>query len=151
MFFYAVSFLIVLADQVLKALTHQHMVLNQSIPLIDNVIKLTYVRNTGVAFSLFVGFSPYLAVVGAIVVAGVIYFHYQLPARNQVVQMGLSFILGGSLGNLVDRVLRGYVIDYFDITIWPVFNLADMMINIGVIMLAYKLFEEEEKNVSNSA
>ena len=151
MFFYAVSIVIVLADQALKALTHQYMALNQSIPLVDSVIKLTYVRNTGVAFSLFIGFSPYLAVVGAIVVAAVVYFHYQLPAKNKMVQLGLSFILGGSMGNLVDRIMRGYVIDYFDITIWPVFNLADMMINIGVIMLAYKLFEEEEKSVSNSA
>jgi signal peptidase II len=150
MLFYFIAALIAVADQILKIIVHQHMFLNQSIPLIGEVVKLTYVRNTGVAFSLFVGFSPYLAIVGTLVVGLVIYFHYRLTFYNYLVQIGLAFILGGSLGNLIDRFARGYVIDYMDITIWPVFNLADVMINIGVILLAYKLFEEEEKNVSDS-
>ena len=145
MLFYFIALLIAVADQIIKAVVHNNMFLNQSIDLIGNVIKLTYVRNTGMAFSLFVGFSPYIAVVGTLVVALVIFFHYRLARYNFMVQLGLSFILGGSLGNLIDRFARGYVVDYLDITVWPVFNLADVMINVGVILLAYKLFEEEEK------
>jgi len=149
MLFYLIAIVIAAADQIIKAIVHNNMFLNQSIDLIGNVIKLTYVRNTGVAFSLFIGFSPYLAVVGTLVVALVIFFHYRLASLNFIVQLGLSFILGGSLGNLIDRFARGYVVDYMDITIWPVFNLADVMINVGVILLAYKLFEEEEKNAAD--
>jgi signal peptidase II len=150
MLFYLIAILIAAADQLIKYFIQNYLPLNHSIPLIGDVVKLTYVRNTGVAFSLFVGFSPYLAFVGTMVVAVVIFFHYRFKKMNPVVQLGLAFVLGGSLGNLIDRFFRGFVIDYADITIWPVFNLADIMINVGVIMLAYKLFEEEEKNVSDS-
>jgi len=144
MLFYLIAFLVTIGDQIIKILVHKHMYLGQSIPLINDVVKLTYVRNTGAAFSLFIGFSPYLAVVGIVVIAAVIYFHYQIPKDSYVLQLSLAFVLGGSLGNLVDRILYSFVIDYLDITIWPVFNLADLMINIGVIMLIYKLFEKEE-------
>ena len=144
MYFYIIAVLIVISDQAIKYFIHASMRLSQSIPLISNVLKLTYVRNTGAAFSLFVGFSSYLVVIGLIVAAAVVYFHYKGPKKNYYLQIGLAFVLGGSLGNLIDRILRGYVIDYIDITIWPVFNLADIMINVGVILIAYKLFAEEE-------
>jgi signal peptidase II len=64
-------------------------------------------------------------------------------------QIGLAFVLGGSCGNLLDRVFRSYVIDYLDFAIWPVFNLADIMINAGVIVLAYQLFFREKNDVPN--
>ncbi|MBU0672705.1 MAG: signal peptidase II [Candidatus Margulisbacteria bacterium] len=150
MIFYGLALLIVIVDQLIKYLIHQSFSLGQSMPLIGDVIKLTYVRNTGAAFSLFVGFSSYLVVVGIFVVLAVIFFHHRLPAKNYVLQTGLAFVLGGSLGNLADRIFRAYVIDYLDITIWPVFNFADIMINVGVILIAFKLFaEEEKKNVSD--
>lgn len=145
MYFYLIAALIVVADQLLKYVVHGALKLGQSIPLINNVLNLTYVRNTGAAFSLFVGFSSYLVIIGLVVAAAVVYFHYKGPKTNYYMQVGLAFVLGGSLGNLVDRVFRGYVIDYIDIMIWPVFNLADIMINVGVILIAYKLFAEEEK------
>ena len=145
MFFYLIVLIIFVIDQFLKHLVHQSMRLGQSIPLIDGIIKLTYVRNTGAAFSLFVGFSPYLVIVGIAVALAVIYFHYKIPAHKYYLQTGLAFILGGSLGNLADRVFRSFVIDYLDITIWPVFNFADVMINIGVILIAFKLFAKEEE------
>ena len=150
MFFYILALAILIIDQFLKFLVHQSMSLGQSIPLLDGILKLTYVRNTGAAFSLFVGFSPYLLVIGLIVALAVIYFHYKIPARNYYLQTGLAFILGGSLGNLVDRIFRSYVIDYLDITVWPVFNFADIMINAGVILIAFKLFAERKKDVSDS-
>ncbi|MEE8638438.1 MAG: signal peptidase II [Candidatus Margulisiibacteriota bacterium] len=150
MLFYFLAFVIVAIDQSLKYLVHQSMRLGQSIPLIDGILKLTYVRNTGAAFSLFIGFSPYLAVIGFLVVIAVIFFHYKIPLHLRVLQIGLAFVLGGSLGNLIDRVFRTYVIDYLDITIWPVFNFADIMINVGVILIVFKLFAEEEEDVSDS-
>lgn len=149
MLFYSIALLSVVLDQFLKYLVRKNMVIGQSIPLINNAFRLTYVRNTGAAFSLFVGFSSYLAIVGLIVAAVLLYLHYRASSKNYLLQIGLALILGGSFGNLIDRVTRAYVIDYIDIIIWPVFNLADIMINVGVALLAYKLFFKEENNVSN--
>ncbi len=148
MLFYAIASMVVVIDQLIKYVVHQTMQLGQTIPLCG-ILKLTYVRNTGAAFSLFIGFSPYLAVVGVIVVLAVICFHYRLPAKRYDLQSGLAFILGGSLGNLIDRVFRSYVIDYLDITIWPVFNFADIMINAGVILIIFRLCSERKKDVSD--
>lgn len=150
MLFYLGALLITAADQFFKYLVNKNLPPGQSMPLIGNIIKLTYVKNTGAAFSLFVGFSPYLAIVGMAVILAAIYFHFRIPAKNYLAQIALAFILGGSLGNLIDRLFRAYVIDYLDITIWPVFNLADVMINLGVVLLIYNLFKKEGgKDVSN--
>lgn len=141
MYFYFVALTITLLDQAIKYSIDKAMAPGQSLPWIGHLIKLTYVRNTGAAFSLFVGFSPYLAVISIIISAAVIYFHYRLPAKSFLVQTALAFILGGSLGNLADRLLRSYVIDYIDAGFWPVFNLADSMINIGAAMIIFALFK----------
>jgi signal peptidase II len=151
MLFYLGALLVFAIDQILKHLIHKFMFLGQTIPLVNDVVKLTYVRNTGAAFSLFVGFSSYLAIVGLVVTAAVVYFHYRVPAKNLLIQAGLACLLGGSIGNLADRLVRSYVIDYIDITIWPVFNFADIMINVGVIMLAFNFFEKDNKDVSDPA
>jgi signal peptidase II len=147
MIFYLIALIILLVDQLFKFMVQESMRLGQTVPLLGNALKLTYVRNTGAAFSLFVGFSPYLVVAGILVAAAVIYFHYRVPKGNFILQAGLAFVLGGSLGNLVDRIFRSYVIDYIDITVWPVFNFADVMINLGVILIAFKLFEKEKEDV----
>jgi signal peptidase II len=147
MIFYLIALIILVIDQSFKYMVHDSLRLGQTISLMGNALKLTYVRNTGAAFSLFVGFSPYLVVAGILVAAAVIYFHCKIPKKNFILQTGLAFVLGGSLGNLVDRIFRSYVIDYIDITIWPVFNFADIMINLGVILIAFKLFEKEEEDV----
>jgi len=143
-FFYLFVYIIVIIDQALKILIHRFMALGQTIPLIKSLLNLTYVRNTGAAFSLFVGFSPYLVVVGLVVVAAVIFFHHRFSAKKQIVHVALAFILAGSIGNLLDRFFRGYVIDYIDIGGWPVFNFADIMINVGVILFLLFVFEEEK-------
>lgn len=148
MLFYLLASTIAIIDQLLKYFVAKLLFAGQSLPLLNGILKLTYVRNTGAAFSLFVGFSPYLAVVSLIVILIVIYFHHKIPANNQWMQTGLAFILGGSLGNLLDRIFRGYVIDYLDFRIWPVFNFADVMINVGVILVALKLLLGG-RNVSN--
>jgi signal peptidase II len=146
MFFYAGALLVFALDQFFKHLVHQFMHFGQSVPLLGDFVKLTYVRNTGAAFSLFVGFSPYLSIIGVLVVILVIYYHYRVPANNYLLQTGLACLLGGSIGNLADRLIRSYVIDYLDITIWPVFNFADIMINVGVllIMLNYLRSPDQE-------
>lgn len=149
MFFYLLSLAIFVIDQFLKYLVHRFMYLGQSITLLDG-IKLTYVRNTGAAFSLFTGFFAYLSVIGIIVVLAVIYFHHKIPKNKYCLQTALAFILGGSLGNLIDRIFRSYVIDYIDLSVWPVFNLADIMINLGIFLVVIQLIKKEKKRASDS-
>jgi signal peptidase II len=149
MLFYLISGLIVVADQIIKQLVHTYMAFGSSIPLIG-ILKLTYVKNTGAAFSLFTGFTPYLSLISILVIVVVIYFHHKTPVNHYLMQIGLSFVLGGSIGNLIDRLFRSYVIDYIDFTYWPVFNLADSMINIGVLLIIINLLIKEKKNAVNS-
>jgi signal peptidase II len=150
MLFYLLAFLVFGVDQLIKYFVHKEMFLGQSMPLLDGIIKLTYVRNTGAAFSLFSGFSHFLIIVGIVIISLVIYFHYKIPAKWAALQIALAFILGGSLGNLLDRIFRSYVIDYIDVKIWPVFNFSDIMINLGVLLIIFELFLKGKKNVSGS-
>jgi signal peptidase II len=144
MWFYGCALLIVLADQVVKFIVHALISPGQSI-LIYGLLKLTYVRNTGAAFSIFSGFSPQLALIGLVIIAGVLYMHYQIRPKEVLLQIALALVLGGSFGNLIDRIFRSYVVDYIDFTIWPVFNLADIMINVGVALILLRLFMHEHK------
>lgn len=146
--FYIFALAVALIDQTFKYLVHKTMYIGQSIPLLDG-IKLTYVRNVGAAFSLFTGFLQYLIAIGVVVVLMVIYFHHKLPSHSNYIQSALIFILGGSLGNLADRIVRGYVIDYIDLGFWPVFNFADIMINLGVLLIIINLFTEEKRRRGN--
>lgn len=147
MIFYGFVVFIVLIDQIFKALVNKFMGLGETVSLVPGLVDLTYVRNTGAAFSLFVGFSPYLVVVGLVVVAVVAYFHHRLTPKNLVAHTALAFIMGGSIGNLVDRIFLSYVIDYIDFRFWPVFNFADIMINVGVVIFLLFVFEEEKEEI----
>jgi signal peptidase II len=149
MLFYSVALTIAGLDQLLKFLVVKNLALGQSLPLIGRAVKITYVRNTGAAFSLFVGFSPYLALIGLAAAAVVLYWHTRVSPKNRLLQFGLAAVLGGSCGNLLDRVFRSYVVDYLDFKVWPVFNLADIAINVGVVLLAYQLFLKEKDHAAN--
>ena len=107
----------------------------QSLPLLHPVLCLTYVQNTGAAFGLLRG-QQMLFVVLSLAISGWIMRELATrPPRNPPVAWGLALILGGAAGNLIDRVRFGYVLDFIDVRVWPVFNLADSAITIGVGLL----------------
>jgi signal peptidase II len=109
------------------------------IRLIDDVVSLRLVRNPGGAFSVFTGFTPFLAVLAAVLV--VVIVRTTRRTSDRVMAYTLALILGGAVGNLIDRLirspgfLRGHVIDFVDLSFWPTFNLADSAITIGVIVV----------------
>lgn len=150
MFFFTLSLTILIIDQILKYLIRTFIYPGHSIPLLNGILKLTYVQNTGAAFSLFTGYSSFLVAIGVVVAAGVIYFHYRIPSGNHYFQAALAFILGGSLGNLTDRIFRGHVVDYLDFSFWPVFNLADMAINLGIFLIIIDIFRRKKKDAPGS-
>lgn len=149
MLFFAIAAVIFIIDQTIKQIIVNALHPGWSIPLVGQILKLTYVKNTGAAFSLFVGHSAGLAVIGLVIVAGLIYYHYK-KNHDLLFQLGLASLLGGSFGNLFDRLTRGFVVDYIDFGFWPVFNFADIMINIGVAILAYSIIVKGGKRQNAS-
>lgn len=102
-------------------------------------LSFNFVANTGVSFGLFSGYNL-LFVLFSLVVIGFILYIYKKERRFS---LALNFILAGAVGNLVDRLFRGYVVDFVDLGFWPVFNLADVFIIIGGLILVYYLVKEK--------
>ena len=116
------------------------MVVNQTNILINNVLNITYVHNTGAAFSIFSGYSWVLIVIGILAVVGLILYLAKTPHISDFDVFTYSLLLGGILGNLIDRIIHGYVIDYISLNIFgyhfPIFNFADICI-VGSVMLIF--------------
>lgn len=117
---------------------------------LERYVSLTYVTNTGAAFGLFPDYGSIFMIIAVIVVAAIIYYYRHLPSDQWLVQTSLGLQLGGALGNLVDRLCYGHVIDFIDFKVWPVFNLADSALVIGVVILAYYLLRSERREVRKS-
>jgi signal peptidase II len=128
--------LVLLADQTSKALVSRELGDGRVINLIGGFVRLDYTVNSGAAFSIFrAGNLLFIAVAGAASVAILLAFRRIAEARMPV-RLALGLVLGGALGNLTDRVRLGHVIDFIDLRWWPVFNLADSAIVVGVVVLA---------------
>jgi signal peptidase II len=113
------------------------MVPHQSIPVIKNVFHITYVQNTGAAFSILKDKTFLFTVVSSIVIVIITLVLIKLPAKHKAFGIVMALILGGAMGNFIDRLRFGYVVDFLDFRVWPVFNIADCAIVIGVLILAY--------------
>ena len=123
----------------------------ESWPIIPKIFHITYAQNTGAAFSLLRDNNMMLGIIAAVLIIAVIIAYYITKKKDTLYIISLSFILGGSIGNLYDRILRGYVVDFLDFRVWPVFNLADSMINIGFLLLVIHIFMTKgDKDASNS-
>ena len=134
--FLVIFFISIAVDQVTKALVSALMDPGSSITLIPHVLSITYTRNTGAAFGLFAGSGQIVfwsALV--IVVLMLIWFYSAHPQKNIWSFIALGLMMGGAVGNLVDRIFRGRVVDFIDLGWWPVFNMADLAIVAGVIIL----------------
>jgi signal peptidase II len=145
-------FLILVFDRISKTAIRLHFDLGQPIPVIDGAFNITYVQNTGVAFGILDSFSSsfkvvLLCLVAAIAAVAVLIFSFRSSANNRPLQISLSLILAGALGNLYDRIQYGYVVDFLEFHArnhyWPSFNVADSAISIGVVLLAWETFRNE--------
>lgn len=133
------SLLVIFGDQFSKFAVKYFFQKGQPNNIIGDVIRLTYIENPGMAFGIDFGGQPFFTIFASL--ATVVIFVYIVRAReeNIFLRMALALILGGAIGNLIDRILYGKVVDFIDIgaggTRWPVFNLADSAVTIGMIML----------------
>lgn len=135
--FYLISLAVIVLDQILKFLLMKNIAFNQSIPVIKNVFHITLMQNYGAGFGILQGFGS-LFIWVALVVLGLILFYWD-KIKTNAERICMALIVGGLIGNLIDRIIFGYVIDFIDFRIWPVFNIADSAMTIGVIGLLFFL------------
>lgn len=135
--------LLVLLDQGTKLWALTDLKPIGSMTLLEGILDLTFVENRGVAFGLFAGKRWLILLMTALIAAGLLYFYRSLPAERKYRQTkaSLLLILSGAVGNIIDRVGRGYVVDFFEFTFfeWPVFNVADIFVVGGVILLSIQI------------
>jgi signal peptidase II len=135
---------VVAVDQITKVLVDRLMALHESREIVPGLVNLTYVRNRGAAFGILsdaeLPFQPALfTLVSVCALAAIAYYSVKLPATSRLPQTGLALIMGGAVGNLLNRAFLGYVIDFVDVYWaryhWPAFNVADSSISVGVGLL----------------
>jgi signal peptidase II len=126
-------------DQATKLLVVSRMALGESIPVLGPVMSLTRQANTGAFFSLFASAGGLLAVVGVVLVAVLLFWGWRAGNRHPELILPLGLVLGGAMGNLIDRLARGEVVDFLDFHFWPVFNVADIALTAGVLLAILRL------------
>lgn len=134
---------VLVLDQVTKWLVQASMAPFQSIRWVDGVFSLTYVKNYGAAFGILY-YQTFLLIGITLALFAVIWVNRrQFHLQSRIFRLGLALALGGAAGNFLDRVRLGYVVDFLDLQYWPVFNLADTGIVIGVALIIYALLRED--------
>jgi len=136
---------LVIIDQTIKYMVNTNMILGQSYPLIEDFLYITYVKNTGIAFGLFKNNNIFMIILISVIILIVLYFYNKEKNKVFSLNIAITLLISGAVGNLVDRIYYGFIVDYIDFTFWPAFNLADSLIVIGSITLAvYLIFQVEE-------
>jgi len=139
----AAPFVIVILDQLSKAWAGKALIQGESVPLLRGVIHLTLVHNTGAAFGMLRRYPQLFVVIAAAAAVFILFFlakkGHMLGASGKT---AFCFILGGTLGNLIDRLRFGHVIDFIDLRVWPVFNVADSFITVGAVFLGWTLLRD---------
>ncbi len=145
--YYFIIALVLVSDQIVKGLVTGGMAVGQSIPVIDKVFYLTYVQNTGAAFSNFEGQRLLLVAITSIMLAALsFYLVKKRHSEHWTLLVALSLIIAGGVGNLIDRVRLGYVVDMFDFQFWPVFNIADIGVCVGCGFMILYIFMSGREN-----
>jgi signal peptidase II len=135
----SVSSLVLIVDRLTKYFLFRNLSEGESVRLVPGILHITLVLNSGAAFGLFKDRSVFFMVFSALVILFISIYMLRGGCKDLPVLIALSLILGGAAGNLIDRALFGYVIDFLDFRIWPVFNIADASITIGAFILAIRL------------
>jgi len=139
-----VSIAVFLLDQLVKT------IIQKSIPFLSEIrltsfFSIAHVRNTGVAWGMLQGIQLIPVVFALAVVFGILLYQDKLFKQPRIVQVACALILGGALGNLFDRLLYGFVVDYISFSFWPAFNVADSALCIGALLLVYNELVESSR------
>lgn len=145
--YYIVAVIVIAIDQFTKWLVVKHMDLYESIPVIDNFFYLTSHRNSGAAWGILQGQMGLFYIITVIVIIGIIYYMQKFARDSKLSLLALSLVLGGAIGNFIDRLFRKEVVDFLDFIIirydYPIFNVADSALVVGVILIFITIYLEE--------
>ncbi len=144
---FVVVFFTLAVDQISKAVIKHFFVEGQSLPVIPHVFHLTYIRNPGAAFGLLAYQTNFFILATLVVIALVLVVARRIPERRRRLKLSMGLILGGAIGNLIDRLRYGLVVDFLDFRVWPVFNLADSAIVIGACLLVWEVWRSGQEPV----
>ena len=133
--------LVLVLDQLTKWLVRTHFLLCESYDVIDGIFSITYIENKGAAFGLGEG-NAFVFILVAVLVSVIMIYYYKKQEKNFWLSLGVSLILSGAWGNLIDRVMKSSVTDMFNFHIWPVFNIADIAVCLGCLFLIIYVFKE---------
>ena len=140
--FFLIAATVVLLDQLTKMLVREMIPTGSSVEIIPYILSFTHTTNTGASFSLFTQYSFLLTIVAILVILGILFFYKHIPKNYK---LAFALILGGTIGNLLDRILFGRVTDFVDIHIFSIFNFADSAITLAAILLIIAVFQEEKE------
>ena len=147
MIYTALFLVIVLADQLIKMICVNSLQSIGTIPLIEGILHFTYVENRGAAFGIFQNAQVFFIVVTTAVLIGAVIFLKIKKPTQPVLLTSITLIAAGAVGNLIDRIFRGYVVDFIDFRVFPVFNIADIAVCCGAaLFILYILFLEKKEN-----
>jgi|SRR3989338_5232582 len=130
-------------DQLIKFVVKHNVGIDDSIPIVKDILHITYITNTGSAFGLFKDLNLLFIFVSIAVIIFLAYFLKNIKEESKLEYIFFGLLLGGIIGNLMDRLMLGHVIDFIDFRIWPVFNLADSFVTISVIGLIFYLWKKK--------
>ncbi len=148
-----ISFVLLIIDQISKCLIDKYMTLNKSIVIIPNFFKLTYTNNHGAAFSILEGKQLLIIIVSIIIFIYLLCELFKGKSDSKLINISISLILGGLLGNLIDRLVFNHVRDFLDFSFskynFAIFNIGDMGIVIGVMLMLIGIIMEEKNEISS--
>ena len=135
-------------DQAIKKAVVAAMALHQSIPVIQDIFHITYIHNTGAAFSMMEGMRSFLILLPLVLVlAAVIFIFLKRKTAHPLLLTSIAMIAGGGLGNMIDRIAYGYVVDFLDFRVFPIFNAADIFVCVGCgLLILYVLVFDGKKD-----
>lgn len=143
MYLLIIGLSVVILDQLTKHIVAVNMTEGMSIPIINHVFHLTYILNAGAAFGMLENSRWFFVAMAILVLSVICYYHKWILREDKKLQYGIVLFAAGTLGNLIDRILRGLVVDFFDFRIWPIFNVADIAICVGVGLIIWSTIQEE--------
>lgn len=135
--------LVVVLDRITKLVVVKTMTENMSIPIIKDILHLTYILNPGAAFGMLEYSRVFFISLTMVILACAVIFRKKIQQETPMIKFGGALFLGGAIGNLVDRIKTGLVIDFIDFRVWPIFNVADIAICVGVGLIVWSVMREE--------
>ncbi|GAE33877.1 signal peptidase II [Halalkalibacter akibai] len=147
--YYLLALIIIVLDQITKWVVVTEMALGEKITLIENVLYFTSHRNQGAAFGILQGQMWFFYIITVIVIVGIVYYMQKEGRHSPLLGISLGLVLGGAIGNFIDRLFRGEVVDFVDTYIFtynfPIFNVADAALCVGVGLLFIKMIQDERQ------